>query len=382
LDGFNSGEKYTGIWNILRPILMILCALILLYGIVSSVVSVARQKWVDPANPDDTSDITFIVKSGDSLNRVSNNLEKQNLVRSGTFFKYFADFKGFGQKIQAGEYTLKRSMTVNEILDRLSSGDGKPTVMDITIIPGWTVEDIANYLVKQNVLKDGQRFLSLCKDGKNFGEYYYVHDVLNSSDVSNRKYVLEGYLAPDTYEIYISSDEETILRKLISQTEAVFPSNFQERAREINMDMDDVFTLASLIEKEAKTQDFAKVSAVFHNRLKKNMTLGSDAAVKYVLGTKRMALSQEDISVQSYYNTYKYKGLPPGPICNPSQDAVRAALYPDEEFLNSGMLYFCSTNPDTGELHFSRTLEEHEQAVKIYRPLWQAFDEKRESDQN
>lgn len=382
MDGFNSGEKYTGIWNILRPILMILCALILLYGIVSSVVSVARQKWVDPANPDDTSDITFIVKSGDSLNRVSNNLEKQNLVRSGTFFKYFADFKGFGQKIQAGEYTLKRSMTVNEILDRLSSGDGKPTVMDITIIPGWTVEDIANYLVKQNVLKDGQRFLSLCKDGKNFGEYYYVHDVLNSSDVSNRKYVLEGYLAPDTYEIYISSDEETILRKLISQTEAVFPSNFQERAREINMDMDDVFTLASLIEKEAKTQDFAKVSAVFHNRLKKNMTLGSDAAVKYVLGTKRMALSQEDISVQSYYNTYKYKGLPPGPICNPSQDAVRAALYPDEEFLSSGMLYFCSTNPDTGELHFSRTLEEHEQAVKIYRPLWQAFDEKRESDQN
>lgn len=382
MDGFNSGEKYTGIWNILRPILMILCALILLYGIVSSVVSVARQKWVDPANPDDTSDITFIVKSGDSLNRVSNNLEKQNLVRSGTFFKYFADFKGFGQKIQAGEYTLKRSMTVNEILDRLSSGDGKPTVMDITIIPGWTVEDIANYLVKQNVLKDGQRFLSLCKDGKNFGEYYYVHDVLNSSDVSNRKYVLEGYLAPDTYEIYISSDEETILRKLISQTEAVFPSNFQERAREISMDMDDVFTLASLIEKEAKTQDFAKVSAVFHNRLKKNMTLGSDAAVKYVLGTKRMALSQEDISVQSYYNTYKHKGLPPGPICNPSQDAVRAALYPDEEFLNSGMLYFCSTNPDTGELHFSRTLEEHEQAVKIYRPLWQAFDEKRESDQN
>jgi UPF0755 protein len=382
LDGFNSGEKYTGIWNILRPILMILCALILLYGIVSSVVSVARQKWVDPANPDDTSDITFIVKSGDSLNRVSNNLEKQNLVRSGTFFKYFADFKGFGQKIQAGEYTLKRSMTVNEILDRLSSGDGKPTVMDITIIPGWTVEDIANYLVKQNVLKDGQRFLSLCKDGKNFGEYYYVHDVLNSSDVSNRKYVLEGYLAPDTYEIYISSDEETILRKLISQTEAVFPSNFQERAREISMDMDDVFTLASLIEKEAKTQDFAKVSAVFHNRLKKNMTLGSDAAVKYVLGTKRMALSQEDISVQSYYNTYKHKGLPPGPICNPSQDAVRAALYPDEEFLSSGMLYFCSTNPDTGELHFSRTLEEHEQAVKIYRPLWQAFDEKRESDQN
>ncbi len=361
---------------------MVLCALILLYGVVSSVVFAVRQKWIDPANPEDTSEITFVIKSGDSLNRVSNNLEKQNLVKSGTFFKYFADFKGFGQKIQAGEYTLKRSMTINEILDRLSSGDGKPTVMDITVIPGWTVEDVANYLVKRNALKDGQRFLSLCRDGKNFSEYYYIYDVLNSPDAQNRKYALEGYLAPDTYEIYISSDEETILRKLISQTEAVFPSEFQERAKEINLSMDEVFTLASLIEKEAKTQDFARVSAVFHNRLRKNMTLGSDAAVKYVLGTNRMALSDEDISVQSYYNTYKYKGLPPGPICNPSQDAVRAALYPDEEFLNSNMLYFCSTNPDTGELHFSRTLEEHEQAVKIYRPLWQAFDEKRANTQN
>ncbi|MDO5022621.1 MAG: endolytic transglycosylase MltG [Eubacteriales bacterium] len=375
-------QKYTGIWNLIRPIAMLLCAMLLLYGIVSTAVSLVRQKWIDPVNIKDNSDIGFVVASGDSLNRVSKNLEKQKLIRSGTFFKYFADFSGFGQKIQAGEYTLKRSMTVNEILDRLSSGDGKPTVTDITIIPGWTVEDIANYLVKENILKNTDKFLSLCKSGQDFSAYYYIHDVLNSRDKSNRKYVLEGYLAPDTYEIYISSDEETIIRKLISQTEAVFPSNFQERAEELNLSMDDVFTLASLIEKEAKTQDFAKVSAVFHNRLQKNMTLGSDVTIKYVLGTKRMVLTKEDLSVKSYYNTYTNKGLPPGPICNPSQDAVRAALYPDEEFLKNNMLYFCSKNPDTGELHFSRTLAEHEQAVKIYSPLWQAFDERRLNEQN
>ena len=89
-----------------------------------------------------------------------------------------------------------------------------------------------------------------------------------------------------------------------------------------------------------------------------------------------MVLSNEDINIDSPYNSYKHKGLPPGPICNPSANAIRAALYPDEQFLKDNMLYFCSKNPDTGELHFSKTLKEHEQAVKIYLPLWQAFDDK------
>ena len=365
-----------GLWKIIRSVLMFFCALLLLYGILSFAVSSIKEKWVNPVDVSDNREVSFVVNSGDSLSRVSNNLEKQKLIRSSSFFKYFADFKGFGQKIQAGEYKLKRSMTLDEILDSLSSGDGKPIVRDITVIPGWTIEDIANYLVKEGVIASSDTFLSLCKGGEKFNAYYYVHDVLSSPDKHLRKYALEGYLAPDTYEIYTNASEEDIIKKLVSQTEAVYPADYHERAEELKMSMDDIFTLASLIEKEAKTADFARVSAVFHNRLKQNISLGSDVTIKYVLGTKRMVLSNEDINIDSPYNSYKHKGLPPGPICNPSANAIRAALYPDEQFLKDNMLYFCSKNPDTGELHFSKTLKEHEQAVKIYLPLWQAFDDK------
>jgi UPF0755 protein len=365
-----------GLWKIIRSVLMFFCALLLLYGILSFAVSSIKEKWVNPVDVSDNREVSFVVNSGDSLSRVSNNLEKQKLIRSSSFFKYFADFKGFGQKIQAGEYKLKRSMTLDEILDSLSSGDGKPIVRDITVIPGWTIEDIANYLVKEGVIASSDTFLSLCKAGEKFNAYYYVHDVLSSPDKHLRKYALEGYLAPDTYEIYTNASEEDIIKKLVSQTEAVYPADYHERAEELKMSMDDIFTLASLIEKEAKTADFARVSAVFHNRLKQNISLGSDVTIKYVLGTKRMVLSNEDINIDSPYNSYKHKGLPPGPICNPSANAIRAALYPDEQFLKDNMLYFCSKNPDTGELHFSKTLKEHEQAVKIYLPLWQAFDDK------
>ena len=105
------------------------------------------------------------------------------------------------------------------------------------------------------------------------------------------------------------------------------------------------------------------------------MTLGSDVTIKYVSGTKRMALTGSDLSVDSPYNTYQHKGLPPGPVCSPSAAAIHAALYPDEAFLAEQYLYFCSKDPNTGELYFSRTLEEHERAVDIYAPLWEAYDQ-------
>ncbi|HHT15044.1 MAG: endolytic transglycosylase MltG [Christensenellales bacterium] len=367
---------YSWLWSIIRPVLVFICALILLAGVISTGIRIAKGKWIDPVNPKDTQEITFLVESGDSLSRVSQNLEKQNLVRSGAFFKYYADFSGFSQKIQAGEYTLSRSMNLSEILDQLTMGDGIPTVQTITVIPGWTVDDIADYLVKQGLIERSEEWTELCKHSDRYAAYYYISDVLTQGYPAQRKYVLEGYLAPDTYEVYVTATADDIIKKLLSQTETVFTQSMRERAEQLNMTMDDVITLASMIEKEAKTKDFAKVSAVFHNRLKKGMTLGSDVTIKYVLGTKRMVLNQGDLSVSSPYNTYQNKGLPVGPICNPSKAAMEAALYPDEQFLQEQVLYFCSTNPDSGDLHFSKTLKEHEQAVAVYSPLWAAFDAK------
>lgn len=368
---------YSWLWHILRPLLIGAGALILTLGMLSYGWRKVSERYIDPVNEADQTEISFVVQSGDSLTRVAGNLKAQNLIRNKSVFKYYADFAGFGQKIQAGEYKLRRSMTIGEIADQLAQGDGKPLVRTITIIPGWTVENIAQYLVKEKVLASPDLFLQKAKAGSDYAAYYYVADILNQPASVQRKYMLEGYLAANTYEIYTSAGEDDIIKKLLSQTEGMYPDAYHQRAEELGMTMDQVLTLASIIEKEAKTADFARVSAVFHNRVRQNMPLGSDVTVKYVTGSSRMALSAQDLDVSSPYNTYKVKGLPPGPICSPSPKAVEAALYPDESFISENYLYFCSKNPDTGELHFSKTLAEHEQAVSVYRPLWEAFDQRR-----
>ena len=365
---------YSWLWHLLRPLMLGLCVAVVVTGVVMATVNWVDRTFFAPVDEKNTQQVTFVVASGNSLTRVANNLENQGLIRNRTVFKYFADFLGYGQKIQAGEYQVSPSMGMQEIMELLTTGDGNPITRNITVIPGWTIADIADYLEKEKVISSKNEFLEMCRTGQDYAAYYYIADVLATNDIASRLYALEGYLAPDTYEIYTSATAQDIVKKLLSQTEAVFKSGYHDRAQELNMTMDEIITLASMIEKEAKTGDFAKVSAVFHNRLKKNMTLGSDVTVKYVSGVKRMSLTNDDLQINSPYNTYLYKGLPTGPICSPSAAAIQAALYPDEEFIAGQYLYFCSKDPNTGELHFSRTLEEHNMAVSIYAPLWQAYD--------
>lgn len=368
---------YDWIWRLIRPVMVFLASFVIVCGLIYTGLGKLNDMFFAARDGSDTQVVEFEVPAGSSLSTVSRRLEEAGLISNRTVFKYMADFMGMGQKIQSGDYELTRAMSATEILNRLVSGDGKPLTMRITIIPGWTVEDVAAYLVQQRVLKTPDEFLALCRTGEAVRGYYFVDDVLAQEDAGSRRYALEGYLSPNTYEIYTSAGAESILRKLLSQTDSAWASSYQERAKEIGMTMDEVFTLASMIEKEAKTADFAKVSAVFHNRLKQNMTLGSDVTVKYASGSQKMALDQTDLAVDSPYNTYRNKGLPVGPICNPSMDAVIAALYPDEQYVAQKYLYFCSTDPASGELHFSKTLEEHETVVAYWRSKWEEYDASR-----
>ncbi len=368
---------YNVLWRILRPVLVLAGSLLVVAGIISSIWNKVYDEYLAPANAADHTQIAFNVESGQSLTRVANNLEAAGLIRNRTVFKYYCDFAGMGQKIQSGSYMLAPSMTMSEIAEQLTTGDGNPIVRNITLIPGWTIEEFAASLVEKGVLTDSTEFLNLCKTGTAFTDYYYVADVLKTKNVAQRRYVLEGYLAPDTYEVYVTATAEDIIRKLLSQTDHVYPVEFQTRAEELGMTMDEVITLASLIQKEAKDSDFAKTSAVFHNRLRKGMKLQSDVTIHYVTGLRKMSLTNTDLALSSPYNTYQVAGLPLGPICSPSEAAIQAALYPDETFIAENYLYFCAKDPESGELHFSRTLQEHEQAVSIYAPLWREYDAER-----
>ena len=368
---------YDWLWRVVRPVLVFLASFVIVFGQIYTGYTRIDAMFFAPVDAKDTSMVEFEVASGSSLSSVSRKLEEAGLIHNHSVFKYMADFMGMGQKIQSGDYELSRSMSATDILDELVSGDGKPLTTKITIIPGWTAENIASYLLELDVLDSEEEFLSLCKTGESYSGYYFIEEILKTADHGDRLYVLEGYLSPNTYEIYTNSSADTIIKRLLSQAEAAYSISYDERAQELGMTMDEVFTLASMIEKEAKTADFARVSAVFHNRLKKGMTLGSDVTVKYVSGSEKMYLSSGDLDVDSPYNTYKRKGLPVGPICNPSMGAVVAALYPDEQYVAQKYLYFCSKDPDSGELYFSKTQEEHDAAVAMYRPLWEEYDRSR-----
>ena len=371
------GFWYSGLWKVLRPVLVGMTVAVIVAGLGMGLWNRLYEEYIGPMDATDETEVSFAIESGQSLTRVANNLEKAGLIHSRSVFKYYCDFAGMGQKLQIGQYSLNRAMSMTEIADRLTTGDGNPLVRNITLIPGESIEEFAAKLVRGGVLQSADTLLAKCRTGQDFRDYYYIADVLNGGTASQRKYVLEGYLAADTYEVYVTATEDDILRKLLSQTEAMFPAELQERMEELGLSMDQTLTLASLIEKEAGQNDFAKVSAVFHNRLKAKMKLQSDVTIHYITGVRKMALEEQDLKANNPYNTYVVSGLPVGPICSPSAAAIRAALYPDETYVAENYLYFCAKNPESGELYFSRTLEEHEQAVAIYAPLWKKYDESR-----
>jgi UPF0755 protein len=328
-----------------------------------------------PVDPGDLTPITVNIESGSSLSTISELLAKNGLIRSATVFKYYVDFTDRSSKLKAGDYQFAKAMTMDNIIDSLISGDGKPKVTYVTQREGGRTEDLGLSLVSSGILPESGTFLDLCRKGDSYAEdYSFIRDVMQTKDYKKRKYLLEGYLYPAKYEIYIDSSADTIIRKMLDEMNRTLTSEYYERCDELDMTMDQVITLASIIEKEASADDFKKVSAVFHNRLKDGMKLRSDVTVQYATGKNRLVLTAEDIATDSPYNTYKYAGLPIGPICSPSKKAIEAALYPDEKFIDENYLYFTLTDPETGVLAFSKTEEEHNTIVEQYRPLWEKYD--------
>ena len=344
-------------------------------------VKMAYHKYAAPVDSKDDSVVVFIVESGDSLSTISRNLYEQNLVRNRGVFKYYVDFTDRTKNLKAGVYHLNRTMTMDEIIDIISLGSELDNTMNITITEGSTIESMADQIAAQMEAEhltsfDKDEFLTLCNDIEQFsGEYPFLATLAESDTISSRRYKLEGYLFPDTYVIYLSSDAEMIIRRLLDRTDEILAKpEIAAGIENSGMTIDQVLTLASVVEKEGTTDTFSKVSAVFLNRLASGMKLQSDVTVQYALGINTLALNNGEINTDSPYNTYKYDGLPIGPICNPGQNAITAVVNPDAETRNGGYLFFTLTDPNTGELVFSRTSEEHERVVAQYRPLWEQYD--------
>ncbi len=375
---------YAWLWKLIRPLLVFAISMVIVLGVVASGWNMVYGNFLMPMDPNDDTEVTFRIKSGSSVSTISDNLYQQGLLRNKGIFKMLVMFQGVTSKIQYGEYLLSRDMGPGEIIAVLTSGT-QVTERTITIIPGWTIEDVADYFVKVGAIASADRdaFLDLCDNAEKFKDSsHQVAQAIAAGGMDSRMYALEGYLSPNTYRVFVDASPESLLQTLLSQTEIELDKLYDASSEQsadafkTNLTQDEIIILASIVEKEAaQKDDFGKVAAVFHNRLMQGMLLQSDPTTKYTDGSTNMVLTSAQVNMETPYNTYVISGLPVGPICNPSPAALQAALHPNQEFIDEGYLYFCSKDPNSGELHFSKTLAEHEAAVAQYRPLWEAFDE-------
>ncbi|NWF74066.1 MAG: endolytic transglycosylase MltG [Nitrospirae bacterium] len=287
-----------------------------------------------------------VIPDGSTFQHVADLLEREQLIKSSTAFVLFGKSRSADRKVHAGEYELNPSMTPAEILSKLVSG--QVLLHPLTIPEGLTIVQVAD-VASQQGLTDREEFLRLAKD----------REFIQSLGIKAE--TLEGYLYPDTYKFPRPIKARELLVAMVEQLKQVVEPDLHARMQELKMTMHQVLTLASVIEKETGSgSERPEISAVFHNRLKKQIPLQSDPTVIYGLPSFDGNLRKKDLSSPSPYNTYRVQGLPPGPIANPGIQAIRATLYPSD----SRSLYFVSRNDGTHQ--FSATLIEHNKAVEKY----------------
>ena len=310
------------------------------------VISLFYYQGTRPASQDSRS-ITFEVQPGMTLKQVTLELFNQRLILSPSAFQAIAYIQDKEKQIMVGEFSLSPSMLPTEIILRLTSG--KTILYPLTIPEGYRITEIASLLDTQG-LASSEVFILQTQD----------KDLIKSMDIPTDS--LEGYLFPETYYLSKLTPEKKIVQKMVNTfKEKVLKSQLLKNTKESPLSLHEIITLASLIEKETGLDSERKlISSVFHNRLRKNMRLQTDPTVIYAIEKFDGNIRKRDLKIDSPYNTYRYKGLPPGPISSPGIKSIEAAIFP----IKSNHLYFVSRQD--GSHHFSSTLVEHNQAVKKY----------------
>ena len=296
---------------------------------------------------EDTQPIIISISPGDSLKKISIDLKNHRLIRSASAFRLLANIRKQQTQIQVGEYELNQSMLPMDILTAITSG--KTLFHSVTIPEGYRITEIAELLAAKNLINK-KKFIEETKNS----------EIIKSLDITSDS--LEGYLFPETYHFSKHSSERKIVHTMVNTfKKRVIRKKFMNHVPQSSLTLHEIITLASIIEKETGANDERKhISSVFHNRLRKKMLLQTDPTVIYAIENFDGNIRKKDLNIDSPYNTYRYKGLPPGPIANPGMKSITAALNP----IKTNHLYFVSRKD--GSHHFSSSLEEHNRAVKQY----------------
>lgn len=294
-------------------------------------------------------DAVFVVQRGTPMIMIAGQLSRAGVIKNPAIFSLYARAFHFDRRIKAGEYEFAGGLSAIEVLNKMIKGECR--LYKITLIEGWTVNQMADYLAQQRFALPAfqSNFLAAANDK------YFVRSLGIENDTA------EGYLFPDTYMIQRPQTAEVLVNMLISEFNKVYTKEFEQRANELGFAKNQVVTLASIIEKEAGSNaERPIISSVFHNRLKKQMPLQADPTVIYTIKNFNGNIKKSDLSISSPYNTYVNQGLPPGPIANPGEASLKAALWPAQ----TDYLYFVARGDGTHE--FNKTYPEHAKAVARY----------------
>ena len=289
------------------------------------------------------------IPKGVTLSQIGNILKEESIISNKRTFTMAVKSLGHEKNIPAGSYVLHNALNNRAIINQLVYG--VPSLKSITILEGWNIYQIANELEKE--LKISKKtFLRLCNDQR-------VIKLFNLEGNS-----LEGYLFPDTYTFAEGVDPYLVLTRMVNEFINNITKSMEVQAQEMNMSLLEVITLASIIEGEAiYDSERAIISAVYHNRLKRGMKLQADPTIQYIIDDGPRRLLNNDLKIESKYNTYLYRGLPPGPINSPGKESIIAALYPSV----NEYLYFVARGD--GYHTFSTNEKDHNKAKKKFQEV-------------
>lgn len=293
--------------------------------------------------------VSIEVKEGEGLYTLLENLDNKSLLRSKLLIKVNLKLSNKEIKIVPGTYEVSSDISLDELLKTLETEDLDKNQIKVTIPEGYNIDKIAEALEKSGLFTK-EEFINAVKK-------YPLPEFVKADN--GKKYNLEGFLYPDTYFFNKDVKADEVIKTMITKFESVLEDIQKETGKTVkNEDIEELVIKASLIEKEARLdEERALVASVIENRIKKGMKLEFCSTINYVIGYDKAVLSYNDLNIESQYNSYKYTGLPVGPVASPGIVSLKAALQPKE----TEYLYFVLTEDDKSH-HFSKTFEEHEKA--------------------
>ncbi len=317
------------------------------------------NQMLEPVDPEATETYEVVdIPSGSNTGTIAGILYEEGLIHNELVFRIYVYHHNLGQDFIAGQYELSPSMSIEQLVDKIRSGAVYAETIWFTIPEGYTVTDIAARLEEKG-LAEKDPFLDFAAEPP--ADLIEAFPFLQEAGDPDIDYQLEGYLFPDTYEVYSDADWRDIVELMLRRTERVIIEEYRQRMEEKDLSFHEIMTIASLIEKEARVDhERAIISGVIYNRLAIDQLLQIDATIQYILGETREFLTYDDLEVESPYNTYQNAGLPPGPIAAPGEASIKAALYPED----TDYYYYNYKYDDSGEHFFSHTYEEHMENVR------------------